>query len=226
MPNMGAKKTKKIVVKVEEPAVAPAENESSPEPFQLSMRHRVCILFLFIFGMGVVSLHRVFSFEEHHTLKQIKCHVHNNVATCGDEIYKSGTFIVEMSKECATSIYEVSGFPFTVAMQPGKNIFKVPASGGRNTVKSVSANCRVNAFIDSNSISVTSPFTWVTTEQHNYFTLKNGKDILAFKVSSSLFTSEKNGRWVAYTFDVPKEAEKISVTGDGTDIIHVYGVHV
>jgi hypothetical protein len=221
------KKLNPITVKVEEPKEGESSYiqsvKESTKTFSLK-RCRVFILLFFFFLLGVISLYSVGSYQERsHTLKQVRCRVNNKVATCGDGTHDSGTFIVEVSKECSTSVYDVGGFPFTVAMQPGSSIFKVPV--GLNTVKSVPDSCRVHAFIDSRSIVIKPSFTWVTTEQHKYFTIKSDEDVLAYKVSSSLFSMEKNGRWVAYTFDVPVGAKGLSVVGDGTDIIHVYSIN-
>ena len=226
MPAMNVKKKpRQIIVKVDEPKEDSSSHTSVKEStLKLSLKHRVSILLCFLFLLGVVSLYSVGTYEEqNHTLKQVQCRVKNQVATCGDGMRESGTFIVEVSRECATSVYDVGGLPFTVAMQPDSSIFKVPV--GLNTVKSVPDSCRVHAFIDSKPMVIKSSFTWVTTEQHKYFTIKSGDDILVYKVSSSLFSKEKNGRWVAYTFDIPEDAKDLSVVGDGTDIIHIYNIN-
>ena len=82
----------------------------------------------------------------------------------------------------------------------------------------------MNAYIDSAATPFDMPFTWVTTAQHTRFTLESDGNTIALDVSASLFASETNGRWIAYTFDIPKGLHTVSVTGDGTDIIHTYGV--
>ena len=127
-----------------------------------------------------------------------------------------GTFVIEIPDSCSKSVYDVGGYPFSVASQG--RFFKVPA--GMLTVKDINGECQVKAYIDSNTMVLEFPFTWVTTNQHTTFTLLNGNEIIVDKVSADLFDSVSRGPWIAYTYDIPGKTAK--VIGDGSDIIHVY----
>lgn len=185
-------------------------------------KHYKLLFLVFLAGLGLMSFYRVHRFKRVHTMKKLKCKMENKVALCSGTPSLTSTFIVEVSESCASAIYEVGGYPFSVAKHTASNIFKVPAR--ELTIKNIVGSCTVNAYLDSTSVQLKSPFTWVTTAQHRSFTLKNGNELLAYEVSASLFSSVTNGRWIAYTFDVPRTTEPVTVTGDGSDIIFTYGV--
>lgn len=185
-------------------------------------KHYISFVILFIFCLGVASIYRSATFKTVHTVKKLRCSVHNNVASCEGGARTGGTFVVEVSESCVSAVYEIGGFPFSAAKQNQPTIFKVPARDF--TVKKLVSTCRINAYIDSAVVPFRMPFTWVTTAQHTRFTLKSETNTIAYDVSSSLFESETNGRWIAYTFDIPEDLNSVSVSGDGTDIIHTYGV--
>ena len=217
-------KKKPIEIKVEEPKETKIKSTAEPDAVKNFLnRHYKILIILFFFILGLVSLHRVATFTKVHTVKKLICSVRNKVASCKGDTLQSGTFVVQLSESCAAAVYEVGGFPFSVAKQTQPNIFKVPIS--EFTVKNIVSTCTINAYIDSAPIRINVPFTWVTTAQHTRFTLKSGSNTLAYDVSASLFDSETNGRWIAYTFDIPDNLRSVSVSGDGTDVIHTYGVY-
>lgn len=150
-----------------------------------------------------------------HTIKKLKCNLKDRTISCygSDTI---GTFVIEIPDSCSGSVYDVGGYPFSVADHD--KFFKVPAKD--LTVRDVNGKCEAKAYIDSNKIELTYPFTWVTTNQHTTFTLLDGNEVIVDKVSADLFESVKRGPWIAYTYDIPGTTAK--VIGDGTDIIHVY----
>ncbi len=150
-----------------------------------------------------------------HTIKKLKCNQKKRTLSCYGA-QADGTFVAEIPHACSGSIYDVGGYPFSVAIDGG--YFKVPAK--HLTVKDINGKCEVSAYIDSNPIKVTFPFTWVTTNQHTVFTLLDGNDILVDKAPASMFSMVERGPWIAYSYDIPGTTAK--VLGDGTDIIHVY----
>lgn len=215
-------KKKPIEVKVVEPDEQKLKL-AEPQVNTFVNRHYKSFIIAFLFILGLVSLHRLTKFKRVHTVKKLICSVRNKVASCKGDRSEGGTFVVEVSDSCAAAVYEVGGFPFSAAQQKQSNIFKVPAT--QFTVKNIVSTCRMNAYIDSAPIRFDVPFTWVTTAQHTRFTLKSGNNVLAYEVSASLFDSETNGRWTAYTFDIPDGVRSVSVSGDGSDVIYTYGVY-
>ena len=213
---------KKIEIKVVDPAASGQSNRPDKVTAFFQNHYRLVIL-IFLFLLGVISVARVVTHAKNniqvHTVKKINCKIRKRIASCNAKPNPADTFVVEMSDACAKSVYEVGGVPFSAA-KVSANIFKVPAVEFK--VKNVVDTCRINAYVDSTPVDTHAPFTWVTTAQHRRFTLKSGENLIAYEVSASLFDSETNGRWIAYSFDVPETVDEIKVTGDGTDIIHVY----
>jgi len=121
---------------------------------------------------------------------------------------------------CAKSVYEVGGYPFSVSKQD--TIYKSSASN--LNVKNIDGNCAIKAYVDSHSFDKTVPFTWVTTKKHTWFTIKVDNNIVVERADATLFSFVENGIWVAYTYDINVLDKKVQVTGDGDDVIHVYGV--
>ena len=150
-----------------------------------------------------------------HTIRKLKCNQKLRKVTCygADPI---GTFVIQIPSVCSGSIYDVGGFPFSVADQG--DTFKVPAKD--LSVKDINGVCDIKAYIDSSPLTLTFPFTWVTTNQHTVFTILDGNNIIVDKAPVSLFQSVSRGPWIAYTYDIPGVTAK--VVGDGTDIIHIY----
>lgn len=217
-------KKKPIEIKVVEPEETKIKSTAEPDRVTTFLNsHYKSLIILFFFILGLVSLYRVATFKKVHTVKKMICSVRNKIASCKGNTLQSGTFVVEVSESCAAAVYEIGGFPFSVAKQNQPNIFKVPVS--EFTVKNIVSTCTINAYIDSAPMRIDVPFTWVTTAQHTRFTLKSGSKTLAYDVSASLFDSETNGRWIAYTFDIPDDLLSVSVSGDGSDVIHTYGVY-
>ena len=151
-----------------------------------------------------------------HTIKTLNCVQEKYTLSCRGA--RQGTFIVEASETCSQSIYDIGGYPFSVAMV-GK-YFKVPAN--KLTVSGVRGQCDIRAYVDSSPMTLHVPFTWITTAQHTEFTLKDGDDVIVDRVSASLFQSVSRGNWIAYTYDIPGTTAQ--VIGDGTDVIYLYGV--
>lgn len=174
------------------------------------------IIFLFVI-VTLLVLMRMLRYRNHsvHTIKKLKCRQNKRKISCyGAE--PVGTFVIQLPKTCAGSVYDIGGYPFSVASQG--DFFKVPAK--ELTVRDINGNCEAKAYIDSNPITMALPFTWVTTNQHTVFTIMDGHDIIVDKASAAMFNSVTRGPWIAYTYDIP--GKTASVVGDGTDIIHVY----
>jgi hypothetical protein len=150
-----------------------------------------------------------------HTIKKLKCRRKDRTISCygADPV---GTFVIEIPDSCSGSVYDVGGYPFSVAKHD--KFFKVPAKD--LSIKDVNGKCEATAYMDSNPMVITYPFTWITTNQHTTFTLLDGNQVIVDKVSAQLFESTARGPWIAYTYDIPGSTAK--VVGDGSDIIHVY----
>lgn len=193
----------------------PADIESQ-EPEVPKTNKKVLYFFgIVILLMLFLTLRSYFHKNKVHTIKKLKCEQHNRILSCfGTE--PEGTFVVQIPDSCSGSVYDIGGYPFSVASQ-GK-YYKVPAD--KLTVRSVNGKCDIKAFIDSNEMNLYHPFTWITTNQHTIFTIMDGDDIIVDKGSASLFESVAKGSWIAYTYDIP--GLTANVIGDGTDIIHIY----
>ena len=137
-----------------------------------------------------------------------------------DSATHSGTFIVEIPTKCSKSVYEIGGIPFSIAQN--ENIYKSPASILK--VKNIDGDCNVKAYVDSHPFQLNIPFTWVTTNKHTWFSIHVDGRTIVDKADTSLFSSVSNGVWVAYTYDLNVRNKQVEVTGNGDDIIHVYGV--
>ena len=152
------------------------------------------------------------------TLKKLKCGIVGRQMTCKGEA--KGTFIVEVLERCSQSIYEVDGVPFHIAFS--KNMYKVPAKA--LTVKNIDGDCLPKAYLDSERITKTVPFSWVTTSQHTWFSIVvDGKKVVD-KADVMLFQSVKKGNWIAYMFDMETKGKQVHIRGDGSDSIYIYGV--
>lgn len=206
-------KVRKVQVKRQR---GPPDIESQ-QPADLPKTNKNVLYFFGIVILLIVFLTLRYYFHNNkvHTIKKLKCNQHKRVLTCsGAE--PEGTFVVQIPDSCSGSVYDVGGYPFSVAVH--NKYYKVPAK--HLTVKSVNGKCDTKAFIDSNEIILHYPFTWVTTNQHTSFTIMDGNSVIVDKASASLFDSVAKGSWIAYTYDIP--GTTATVTGDGTDIIHVY----
>lgn len=176
-------------------------------------------LFCFVGSVGILMLTRVVSMalfkHTKHTIKKLKCNLKDRSISCygADPV---GTFVIEIPISCSKSVYDVGGHPFSVAEHD--KFFKVPAKD--LTIRDINGKCEAKAYIDSNTMELTYPFTWVTTNQHTTFTLLDENDLIVDKVPAELFESVSRGPWIAYTYDIPGSTAK--VIGDGSDIIHIY----
>ena len=131
-----------------------------------------------------------------------------------------GTFIVEVLDKCSQSIYEVDGVPFHVAYE--KDMYRVPAKS--LTVSNIDGDCMPKAYLDSLPIQKKIPFSWVTTSQHTWFSIEVEGNKVVDKADVLFFEKVKHGNWIAYMFDMDVQGKKVSIKGDGHDIIYIYGV--
>ena len=200
---------------------APVKLDPIPPPVHIEepparKNHRV-LYFAIAIILLILLRTMTMSFFKHtkHTIKKLKCNLKDRTISCygADPI---GTFVIEIPSSCSGSIYDVGGHPFSVAKHD--TFFKVPAKD--LTVRDINGKCEPKAYIDSKTMELTYPFTWVTTNQHTTFTLLDGNEVIVDKVSAELFDSVSRGSWIAYTYDIPGATAK--VIGDGSDIIHVY----
>jgi len=190
--------------------------ESQQHTELLKTNKKVLYFFGIVILLIVVLTLRYYYYNKNvHTIKKLKCKQHKRVLTCSGAEPK-GTFVVQIPDSCSGSVYDIGGYPFSVAIQ--KKYYKVPAE--QLTVKNVNGKCDTQAFIDSNEIKLYHPFTWVTTNQHTTFTIMDGDNVIVDKGPASLFDSVAKGSWIAYTYDIP--GSTANVIGDGTDIIHIY----
>ena len=178
---------------------------------------------IFFLGIVFISVFRLVQFlnteEQIHTLYKLSCTTKDRELSCDSATHK-GTFIVEIPENCAKSVYEVGGYPFSVSKD--NTIYKSPAS--ILNVKNIDGNCAIKAYVDSHTFYKTVPFTWVTTKKHTWFTIMVNNKIIVERADATLFNFVENGIWVAYTYDVNVLNKKVQVFGDGDDVIHVYGV--
>lgn len=178
---------------------------------------------IFFFGLVFILGFRLIQFwnseEKMHTIYKLSCTTKDRVLSCDSATHK-GTFIVEIPHNCAKSVYEVGGYPFSISKQD--TIYKSSASN--LNVKNIDGNCAIKAYVDSHVFDKTVPFTWVTTKKHTWFTIKVDNSIIVERADATLFSFVENGIWVAYTYDINVLNKKVQVIGDGDDVIHVYGV--
>lgn len=221
----------KLAGDLKKPIEVKVVTPSASEPSTLKpKKYSKLYILIFIIALGLMTFYRLYTkqFAQNvHKMKKLRCNVRKKIATCtGAQANKDKTFIVELSESCASSVYEVGGVPFSIAFRgESKNVFAVPAT--KFTVKNVVQPCEIRAFIDTNTNALTGksmPFIWVTTAQNTRFTIRSDSDVYANDISASLFDFTSNGRWVAYSYDVPKDAKNVRVIGDGSDIIYTYGV--
>lgn len=205
-------KIRKAPTKVTKP---PVDIESQEEP-ALKNDNRILYLVAAIIALILLRMMCMYAFAPNkHTIKKLKCSLKDRSISCyGAD--PSGTFVIEIPSSCSGSVYDVGGYPFSVAEHD--KFFKVPAK--HLTVKDVNGKCEAKAYIDSNTMQLAYPFTWITTNQHTIFTILDGNEVIVDKVSAELFDSVSRGPWIAYTYDIPGSTAR--VIGDGSDIIHVY----
>ena len=206
-------KIRRVTVK---PALKPQVDIESQETIPLKNNRKVLYFVGFITLLILLRLVSMAVFTRaKHTIKKLKCTLKDRTISCygADPV---GTFVIEIPNSCSGSVYDVGGYPFSVAEHD--KFFKVPAK--HLTVKDINGKCEAKAYVDSNTMQLAFPFTWVTTNQHTTFTLLDGNEVIVDKVSADLFESVKRGPWIAYTYDIPGTTAK--VIGDGSDIIHVY----
>lgn len=203
-------------IKIRKVPIQKVPDIESQEPQPMAKSRNPLYFIIFITVIILLRIVSTFIFKSApHTIKKLKCSQKLRSVTCygADPV---GTFVIQIPSICSGSIYDVGGFPFSVADQG--DTFKVPAKD--LYVKDINGVCDVKAYIDSSPLTLTFPFTWVTTNQHTVFTILNGNDIIVDKAPVSLFQSVTRGPWIAYTYDIPGATAK--VVGDGTDIIHIY----
>ena len=228
LPAIKKKKKFKFTIDVEKQEVKPVEKKIKEEPRSLQtntvqLPTKKYIYRIFFFGLVFILVFRLLQFlnseEKMHTIYKLSCTTKHRVLSC-DSATHEGTFIVEIPQNCAKSVYEVGGYPFSVSKQD--TIYKSSASN--LNVKNIDGNCAIKAYVDSHSFDKTVPFTWVTTKKHTWFTIKVDNNIVVERADATLFSFVENGIWVAYTYDINVLDKKVQVTGDGDDVIHVYGV--
>ena len=161
----------------------------------------------------------MWSEEKMHTIYKLACSTKNRILTCDSSVHE-GTFIVEIPEKCSKSVYEIGGLPFSVSKHG--NVFKAHAS--KLTVKNIDGDCTIKAFVDSYDYEVNVPFTWISTKKHTWFTIRVNGHTVVERADASLFESEENGIWVAYTYDLNVKNKHVEVWGDAGDVIFVYGV--
>jgi len=204
------------------PVSKPSKPPEVPTSVAIYPIKRISIWIIF-FGFVLILVIRLLQFwwqeEDMHTIYKLSCTTKNRVLTC-DSALHSGTFIVEIPPKCSQSVYEIGGLPFSVSKRG--NIFKSSATD--LTVKSVDGDCTIKAFVDSHEFKTNVPFTWITTKKHTWFTIRVNGIIVVERADASLFESDENGIWVAYTYDLIVKNKHVEVLGDAGDIIFVYGV--
>ena len=211
-------KIRKVPVKIQPAPKTDIESQETDPPIRTNYR-----VLYFIGAVALLVIMRIVGMylfkTSRHTIKKLKCSLKDRSISCyGAE--PAGTFVIEIPSSCSGSVYDVGGYPFSVAEHD--KYFKVPAKD--LSVKDINGKCEAKAYIDSNMMELSYPFTWVTTNQHTTFTILDGTEVIVDKVSADLFKSVTRGPWIAYTYDIPGSTAK--VIGDGSDIIHIYnGVH-
>lgn len=203
-------------IKIRKTPVQKVHDIESQEPRIEKTNKKPLYLIISISALILLRIISMFLFRNNlHTIKKLKCNQKQRKLSCygADPV---GTFVVQIPRSCSGSVYDIGGFPFSVA-DHGET-FKVPA--GELYVKDVNGQCTMKAYIDSTPYSVKVPFTWITTNQHTVFSIIDGNNIIVDKAPVSLFESVTRGPWIAYTYDIPGTTAK--VVGDGNDIIHVY----
>ena len=202
--------TKIIKPDIEQPAPLKEIKEKVPKQiFKLKWYYFLPCLLLLFFIPKRPSLR---------TLVKLKCNIKNREMTCRG--HSKGTFVVEVLDKCSQSIYEVDGVPFHIAYE--KNMYRVPAKS--LTVSNIDGDCMPKAYLDSLTIQKKIPFSWVTTSQHTWFSIKvDGKKVVD-KADVLFFERVKHGNWIAYMFDMDVRGKNVEIEGDGHDIIYVYGV--
>lgn len=195
--------------------LAPKTDIESQTPVVRSKHNVIYIVVLTILLLAVRIVSTYFFTRKLHTIKKLKCKLDDRTISCyGAD--PDGTFVIDIPPSCSGSVYDVGGYPFSVATHD--KFFKVPARD--LSIRDINGKCEATAYIDSHPMVIHHPFTWVTTNQHTSFTLLDGNDVIVDKASAQLFESSERGPWIAYTYDIPGKTAK--VIGDGTDIIHVY----
>ena len=210
-------------IKIRKPGKAPVKTPNPvaipppvhiEEPVKKNYRPLYFAAFITVLVLVRIISMAIFKHSKH-TIKKLKCSLRQRTISCygADPV---GTFVIEVPSACSKSVYDVGGHPFSVAEHD--KFFKVPAKD--LTIKDINGKCEARAYIDSNTMELAYPFTWVTTNQHTTFTLLDGNEVIVDKASADLFDSVSRGPWIAYTYDIPGSTAK--VVGDGSDIIHVY----
>ncbi len=203
---------KTIFRDIEQPVPLPKLEKKSPKKEKATIHWYYflpCLLLVYFFIPKKPGLR---------TLVKLKCFLQDRQMRCkGDP---KGTFIVEVLDKCSQSIYEVDGVPFHIAHE--KEMYKVPAK--TLTVSNIDGDCMPKAYLDSVAITKNIPFSWVTTSQHTWFSIiVDGKKVVD-KADVLFFDKVKHGNWIAYMFDMDVKGKRVTIEGDGHDIIYVYGV--
>lgn len=205
-------KKKNVVSDLEQPPIIFEKEDKSPKKKKIEFKwYYLSPLLLFIFFL-------IPERQSIRTLVKLKCVIKNRQMSCAGN--PKGTFIVEVLDKCSQSVYEVDGVPFHIAFE--KDMYKVPAKS--LTVRNIDGDCMPKAYLDSLPIKKKIPFSWVTTSQHTWFSIKvDGKQVVD-KADVLFFDKVKHGNWIAYMFDMDVSGRRVEIIGDGHDIIYVYGV--
>lgn len=166
--------------------------------------------------------------HKHNMLRQIKkvpCQNVNGMFIC-KSTYSTGTMMLSTTPLCKTYIYDIDGTPFV----------NIPSWNGRTVSTSAKKIMRIHDAKPTCQLSmhhmtkphVSPPISgvvWVTTKKHTQFTMTIQDTVVLDQTPSDFIDSETNGEWVAYSFD-PQidqvEIQDVKITGDSSDIIHIY----
>ena len=139
-------------------------------------------------------------------MQKLKCHVRSDGYYC--EGKSTGDILIRASQKCLDFMYDINGFPFSVAERT-KNAYRV-RSKKRIRIKDANPNCQVDIYWDSLQKSETAfPFTWITTEDHTEFTVYKAGEVLLDRIAEEFISQKRVGKWIAYTYDADY------VTGNG-----------
>jgi hypothetical protein len=138
--------------------------------------------------------------------------------------YTTGTFHLKTSPDCLRYMYDVNHKPFVRIAGFSDGMFAVAARPSV-IVRDARAGCALTAYW-TNEVVVADRYVeyktvWVTTRKHTEFTMVVDGVQLLERAPAEMLLLESNGEWVAYGSRAG--GTTVVVTGDSTDIIHIYG---
>jgi hypothetical protein len=182
-------------------------------------------LLVCVFCIVVVISMYVIQHKQHmlRKIQKVPCRNINGIFVC-KSTYSTGTMMLSTTPACKKYIYDIDGTPFINIPTWGDNTVSVGAHKTMR-IRDAKPSCKLAMH------RLTTPYkptkiegvVWITTKKHTQFSMTIKDTSILDQTPSDFIDSQENGGWIAYSFDPQMtDIRDVKITGDASDIIHVY----